>query len=66
MTKFAIFNTVTKTYIAVEKTEYIYTRLPGHIRKFETFAEAGEYLLKTLAFHEDFRVRDHHEIVEVK
>ena len=62
--KFAILNTVTKAYIAVEKTEYIYTKLPGNIQKFDTDFEAIDFL-QNIVNHVDFRLDERHEIVEV-
>nr|CAI3971269.1 hypothetical protein ORM20_00220 [Ochrobactrum phage ORM_20] len=64
--KFAIYNATTKSYIAVQNAEYIYTKLPGHIRKFDTFLDAENFKYDVLQFHPDYRVRDIHSIVEVK
>ncbi|QIW87697.1 hypothetical protein Ab1vBOLIVR5_gp49c [Agrobacterium phage OLIVR5] len=62
---FAIINESTKSYIAVESASYIYTKLPGHIKKFPSYSAALNYFDDTVWNHEDCRIEDIHRITHL-
>ena len=63
---YAIKNVSNNTYIAVETAAYIYTKLPGHIKTFPSYAEALEYFDEEIYMvHDDYRPECCHRIVHL-